>query len=237
MYKNFIFDLYGTLIDLTTNEEKDELWAKLSLFYSYNGAKYEKGELKEDYCIMVKKFLSENTTTDYPDTKVNNIFKILYNNKDVNASDELVMMTTKLFRILSTEDIGIYDGVKETLSLLKSSGRKLFILSNGQREFSIPEIKYLGIYDYFDGIYCSADVGICKPDVNFYKYLIEKEKLNISECIMIGNDHTTDIKGANDIGMDCVYIHSNHSNKIYNNIKANLKIWDGNFYRIKEIIA
>lgn len=237
MYKNFIFDLYGTLIDLSTNEEKDELWTKLSLFYSYNGAKYEKGELKEDYCIIVKKYLSENMATSYPDTKVKNIFKQLYNNKDVNASEELVMVTTKLFRILSTEYISLYDGVKETLSLLKNSGKKLFILSNGQREFSIPELKYLGIYDYFDGIYCSADIGICKPDVKFYEHLINNENLYMSECIMIGNDHTTDIKGANDIGMDCVYLHSNHSNKIYNNIQANLKIWDGNFYRIKEIVS
>ena len=34
MYKNYIFDLYGTLVDINTDEDKSELWDKLSLFYS-----------------------------------------------------------------------------------------------------------------------------------------------------------------------------------------------------------
>ena len=29
-YENYIFDLYGTLVDINTDEEKRELWAKLA---------------------------------------------------------------------------------------------------------------------------------------------------------------------------------------------------------------
>ena len=32
MYQNYIFDLYGTLVDIHTNEKKAYLWKKLSLF-------------------------------------------------------------------------------------------------------------------------------------------------------------------------------------------------------------
>lgn len=30
MYKNYIFDLYGTLLDIHTNESKKYLWEKMT---------------------------------------------------------------------------------------------------------------------------------------------------------------------------------------------------------------
>ena len=33
MYQNYIFDLYGTLVDIHTNEKKAYLWKKMSLFF------------------------------------------------------------------------------------------------------------------------------------------------------------------------------------------------------------
>ena len=38
MYDTCIFDLYGTLVDIRTDENKEELWEKLSLFYAFYGA-------------------------------------------------------------------------------------------------------------------------------------------------------------------------------------------------------
>ena len=45
-YENYIFDLYGTLVDIHTDEEKTELWEKLAQFYGYYGAVYTAEELK-----------------------------------------------------------------------------------------------------------------------------------------------------------------------------------------------
>ena len=55
MYENYIFDLYGTLVDINTNEEKRRLWEKLALFYGYNGAAYKPKELKRAYLKKWKK--------------------------------------------------------------------------------------------------------------------------------------------------------------------------------------
>ena len=35
MYDTCIFDLYGTLVDIRTDESTPGLWEKLALFYSY----------------------------------------------------------------------------------------------------------------------------------------------------------------------------------------------------------
>lgn len=50
-YENYIFDLYGTLVDIHTDEEKTELWEKLAQFYGYYGAVYTAEELKKRVCV------------------------------------------------------------------------------------------------------------------------------------------------------------------------------------------
>lgn len=69
------------------------------------GAKYSYYELKNRYSAIVERKLSENTKTDFPDTEIMFVFKELYIEKGVNASDELLLVTTRLFRATSTEYI------------------------------------------------------------------------------------------------------------------------------------
>ena len=35
MYKNFFFDLYGTLVDIRTDEQKPSLWRNLAEYIQY----------------------------------------------------------------------------------------------------------------------------------------------------------------------------------------------------------
>ena len=37
-YSNYVFDLYGTLVDIHTEENDPALWQKLALFYGYYDA-------------------------------------------------------------------------------------------------------------------------------------------------------------------------------------------------------
>ena len=46
-YDNYVFDLYGTLVDIHTDENCDLLWEKLAMFYGYYGANYTPDELKK----------------------------------------------------------------------------------------------------------------------------------------------------------------------------------------------
>lgn len=54
MYQNYIFDLYGTLVDIHTNEKKAYLWKKMSLFFGMKGAAYEPKELRTAYETKIK---------------------------------------------------------------------------------------------------------------------------------------------------------------------------------------
>ena len=52
MYKNYFFDLYGTLVDIRTDEQKPSLWRDLAEFYSLCGASYTLEEIRERYFAL-----------------------------------------------------------------------------------------------------------------------------------------------------------------------------------------
>lgn len=210
-YKNYIFDLYGTLVDIHTEEGTDELWEKLALFYGFYGAVYNPEELKASYIEQV--FQAENSYAHeaYPEIELEYVFQKLFEKKGVQADITLAVYAGQFFRILSIEYVKLYDGTKEMLEMLRKKGKKVYLLSNAQEIFTSYELNYLGLTPYFDDIFISSSCRCKKPDVKFYQMLLDKHKLSAEECLMIGNDNNTDIAGAKALGMDSLYIHSNLS--------------------------
>lgn len=214
MYRNYIFDLYGTLVDIHTNEEKAYLWDKMAEFYGFQGAIYTRKELRlayREFCAREEKALRERNTAAYPEIQLKNVFRRLYEHKGVTPSPELIIVTAQMFRIISTQYVRLYDGVEEVLRTLRDKGKKVFLLSNAQYEFTMYEMNYLGLTPYFDGIVISSCEGCKKPDRAFYEVVLSRYGLEKKESIMIGNDKTADIGGAREAGIDSLYIASNLS--------------------------
>ena len=51
----------------------------------------------------------------------------------------------------------------DLLDTLKAKGKKIFLLSNAQRSFTMNEMNMLGLTPYFDGIFISSDREVSKP--------------------------------------------------------------------------
>lgn len=105
----------------------------------------------------------------------------------------------------------MYEGTEEMLKALKENGKKLYLLSNAQRIFTEYEMRALDIFKYFDAIYISSDYEFKKPDVRFFKKLLQDQNVDLSSAIMIGNDGICDVRGAGEAGLHTLYIHSNIS--------------------------
>lgn len=236
MYKNYIFDLYGTLVDIKTDEDSNLLWDKLSLFYSYNKAIYNRNELHNKYIDLVKRKMNLANPLDYPDFPIEDVFERLYLLKNVYPSKDLIYDTAHLFRVLSIDKLQLYTGVIDLLESLKKENKNIYLLSNAQNIFTLYEMNLLGIQHYFDGILFSSDYKICKPNKEFYKTLINKYNLEIKDTIMIGNDYFCDIFPATELKIDTLYIHSNLSPDLNDDIKSTYKILDGDFLKVKSFI-
>lgn len=239
MYKNYLFDLYGTLVDIHTDEDKKSLWKGFKNLLAMYGAKYKTKELKSKYselCDKAKLAVPEDKYTDEPEPELLNVFRDLVTEKGVECSDELASFLAAAFRSMSLKYIKLYDGALDLLHAIKKSGGRIYLLTNAQRSFTEPELRLLGIYDEFDGIVISSNEGCKKPDVKFYNTIIKKYKLKKSETIMIGNDFITDIKGSYDAGIDSLYLHTNISPEISGELLADYKVMDGSLKKAKKIL-
>ena len=205
-YENYIFDLYGTLIDIHTDEDKIELWEETAKFYAKHGATYTAEELKKDYATNVAKALeySEEILLD-------DVFKELYEVKGVTPSQELILETCRFFRDTSTEHLKLYPWSIPVLEAIKADGKGIYLLSNAQRSFTAHELDKLGLTPYFDDIMISSDCSIKKPNLMFFKMLMKRHNLKGKECLFVGNDEICDIFGAKKAGMHTFYMHTNCS--------------------------
>ena len=237
-YETYIFDLYGTLVDIHTEEDAEEVWKKLALFYGYYDALYEPKELQQAFRSLIagreaemrkemqsaqgreKEMQKEMQSAQgreadaheaFPEVEIEQIFLELFQRKGVEADLTLAVHAGQFFRILTTEYIRLYDGAKELLAALKEAGGKLYLLSNAQRIFTEYELHTLGIASYFEDIFISSSCGVKKPDERFFRMLLDKHHIDVSKAIMIGNDMNSDIRGAKQVGLSAFYIHSNIS--------------------------
>ena len=242
MYQNYIFDLYGTLIDIRTDESTLDFWRKVVSIFARGRASYSPSELKLAYRRAVRAELwlerMRHPTWHNRDIDLLEVFRRLYAQKGVEPDDYLLLETARRFRKASTQRLCLYDGVKELLDALKAHGKNIYLLTNAQECFTIRELEEVGIFEYFDGMLISSQERICKPQKIFFDKLIEKYQLDRSQSIMIGNDPISDMQGAKRAGIDGLYIHQEISPPVTNEdeIEAKYKIMDGDVHKIQKLI-
>ncbi len=210
-YTDLIFDLYGTLVDIHT-EENDLVWEKTALYFSYHGAEYSGESLKTDYESIVanQESVVGQGYEMYPDIPFDEVLADLFRAKGITEhADVLGLNAAQVFRIASTEYLRLYDGVMDALSTLRKHGYRLWLLSNAQRAFTAYELRALKLDNQFDKIYLSSDYHCRKPDQRFFHALLHEQKLDPARCLMIGNDRETDIAGAQAAGLATLYMHTN----------------------------
>ena len=112
------------------------------------------------------------------------------------------------FRNTSRDKLVKYEGVERTLKELKRYGKKIYLLSNAQKIFTVKELMDTGLYGYFNGIFISSEAMIKKPDPAFMEVLISKYRLDKSKCVMIGNEITSDVGVAAGSGIRSIFLNT-----------------------------
>lgn len=232
MYQNYLFDLYGTLVDIDTNESSPYLWDKLAFFMCMQGARYTASELQSQFRekiteskLMVKQqsdFLS-NIPFEEIEAQFHQVIPMLYQAKGITPSSEQVTDWALIMRTLSMKRLQLFDGARDTLLQLKKDGKNIYLLSNAQRLFTEPEMRMLGIYELFDDIFYSSDIGVKKPSHYFYQALMGKHNLIPDQTVMVGNDWQADAWGAANYGIDSIYIHTKQSPPVTGALPSNCK--------------
>jgi putative hydrolase of the HAD superfamily len=133
-------------------------------------------------------------------------FLALYFDFGDTLIDQATEVKDESFTTLQAE---LIPGAAELLHELKRRGYRLGLVSNGPVG-SIPNVLgAYGLYDLFDVLAISQGLGVDKPDARIFHYALEHLGIAPSEykrTIMIGNDLTADVAGANRVGMISVWL-------------------------------
>ncbi len=233
-FDNYIFDLYGTLIDIHTDEEQPVLWEKMAQYLERNfGAVYTAKALRKRYleiCKDEEKKLQQKNKAKWPEIRIEDVWvRLIKEGIDKESADTTdttdttdISGTTEtnladspeirklcvFFRELSRDKLVVYDGVIEVMDKLKASGKGIYLLSNAQRAFTEKELEVAGLTDYFDDIFISSDKGIKKPQREFLEKLIKDNSLISEKCVMIGNDLLSDVGVAFANGINSVFLNT-----------------------------
>lgn len=217
-FRDCIFDLYGTLVDIHTCEEDPRVWERTADCCAALGARYAPEELRQAYSRQVA--LAERGAASslpryaheaHPEIRIEDVFRALFRARGVDPTPQEIENTALTFRRESTRYIRLYDGVPGALQTLRNSGRGVWLLSNAQGCFTRMELEELGLTRLFDGIFLSSDYGCKKPDRRFFDLPLRRCSINPQTAIMVGNDGVCDILGARAAGLSTLYIRSNLS--------------------------
>ncbi|MFK5984533.1 MAG: phosphoglycolate phosphatase [Pseudomonadota bacterium] len=109
----------------------------------------------------------------------------------------------------------LYDGVIEGLDYLKNQGYILGCVTNKAEAFTLPILKDLGIFDYFQSVVSGDSLAKKKPDPMPLLYSAEKLGVSPLQSMMLG-DSMSDVKAARAAGFSiiCMSYGYNHGEDI-----------------------
>jgi putative hydrolase of the HAD superfamily len=210
MKKAVFFDLYGTLINIRTDENDQWVYGMLSRYLAYQSVDISPEELKKAFWDGVQKYSQQSKET-YPEVDVYKIFFDIMNKYGKKRSSRgMVVDISMLFRSLTIRNFGIFDGLYDVL-LCIGSRYKTAIISDAQWVFAEPEIAILGLDQFFRLKILSSRYGFKKPDERLFTTAMEKLGVAPQDSVYIGDNLSKDITGAKKTGMKFILFGSSDS--------------------------
>jgi len=201
-----LFDLYGTLVDILTDESDLCIYRTISQFLTYFEIHYRPEELAAKYQKKTAEKMLAYQDGPFGEVDVFQVFEeILAEGWRKQPERSLVIWLARLFRSLSRRRFRLFEDARPVLDELNGNFQ-LGIVSDAQWVFSEPEIRMLGLHNYFDTIVLSSRYFIRKPDPQIYAHALRAMRIEPSQALYVGNDPAADVAGPQAIGMPVILI-------------------------------
>lgn len=87
--------------------------------------------------------------------------------------------------------------------------RPLGIITNGDPKFQRRKLSALGIFDRFQVVMVSGDIGIAKPDLGIFQAACQQAGATPAQSCLVGDKLQTDAEGAIQAGLAGIWLNRN----------------------------
>ncbi|MDU9050392.1 MAG: HAD family hydrolase [Candidatus Electrothrix sp. Rat3] len=230
--KGLIFDINGTVTDINTNEWHSEIYRVLSNLLLYQGISLSEQEVRDLYNRLLKSQRKAGGE-QHPEFNATGIFQEIIDqhataytlNLPAAKLEQLPLFLAETFRAASLFRLKRYRGVTDTIKELHQH-YQLAALSDGQTAWAVPELRAVGLLDYFSPVVVSGDHGFRKPDQRLFAMTLEAMQLQPEEVLFVGNDMYRDVFGAQQFGLKTVFFQSNQGRQKYEGTEPDYIIYN-----------
>ena len=204
MYKYLLWDIDGTILDFIASEAI----AIRNLFQKYNlGVCTD--EMLSDYSSINEKYwqILERGEMTKPQILVGRF-------REFFAKYNLDVSVAPAFNEDYQVELGncpvFMEHAQEVLAVCKGKYR-LIGVTNGTKIAQVGKLKTSGLDKVLDAVYISEDVGVEKPNVEYFEHVFAHEKITSKEeAIIIGDSLTSDMQGGVNYGITTCWFNPRH---------------------------
>jgi putative hydrolase of the HAD superfamily len=199
--KALLFDFYGTLVDIETEEHDLHVWETIARFLRYRGSNAPAEQLRATYIAHVDQALAAGKEP-HPEVDVVAIFGTL-------AGDaSLGVVLAQLFRSLTIRRFTPFPEAHAVIAALAKSF-PLALVSDSQEPYIVPELRMARLEQTFPIVVISSRYGYRKPDPRLFHEALHRLGVTAADAIYVGDSWTHDVVGATNAGIHPVWIRRN----------------------------
>jgi len=192
------FDSFTTIVDVMTTTDRalrryiddEETVSEITSLWRFRAVEYR----------MLSNSL-DTYETYYETTR--DALKYALDVRDVELSQQEIEDVVSQFHSLD-----VYDDVYENIRRLDEHGYDLYIVSNGTQELLESMVSGANIGEFIQETISADDVKTYKPEVEFYQHAVERMATSPENIAHVATPWY-DIYGANNVGMQTVWVNRN----------------------------
>jgi putative hydrolase of the HAD superfamily len=205
-----IFDINGTLIDIETDERMEQAYRAIGHFLTYQGVTLHRWEVLDLYFQIMKEQFAQSMEI-YPEFDVVEVWREVLERHASEGTrslppeklQQIPLFLAELQRGISRKRLTLFPQVLEVLSRLRER-YPLAVVSDAQSAYALPELRAVGLHEYFEPVIISGDYGYRKPDARLFQTALDRLQVLPGQAIFIGNDGYRDIFGARQLGIKTI---------------------------------
>jgi len=204
MYKAFLFDMDGTLVDT------------FDLIYeSFNSALEENGKR-----VLTKHEFDKKLFGKPVDSTLHRLIGAV-----TEEETKKILKSFEKYWFSNLAKVKVFKNVPQTLQRLKSDGYKLGVVSTSPRGVIFETLRGIGIYDHFDVFIGEEDAKQKKPHHEPVTNALRVLRIEPKEAVFVG-DTVYDVQAGKSAGCFTVFLQNAYNGDVLDMEKPDMVIKD-----------